>query len=116
MAAASRCVGFALLEQPGALPTQGHKTFQLCGIDVLADVQGVFKRVLDVQRGHLWLVLLSALEEGKGTVLAHQHTSLSSSTSSCHKGSFVCTVCVIVHLSGWSWFYLSAAVFGALMS
>lgn len=116
MAAASRCVGFALLEQPGALLTQGHEAFQLCVVDVLADVQGVFERVLDVQRGHLRLVLLSALEEGKGTVLAHQHTSLSSSTSSSHKGSSVCTVCVMVHLSSWSWFYLSAAVSGALKS
>lgn len=63
--------GFALLEQPGALLTQSHEAVQLCGVNVLADVQGGFERVLDVQRGHLWLVLLFALERGEGgTMLA----------------------------------------------
>lgn len=54
--------GFTLLEQPGALPTQSHEAPQLRGVDILADVQRGFKRVLDVQRGDLRLVLLFALE------------------------------------------------------
>lgn len=57
-------VGLALLEQPGALLTQSHEAVQLRGVHVLADVQGGFERVLDVQRGYLRLVLLFALEEG----------------------------------------------------
>lgn len=64
------CVGFTLLEQPGALLTQSHETFELRGVDVLADVQRGFERVLDVQRDYRRLVLLFALKKGNGTRLA----------------------------------------------
>lgn len=82
--------GFNLLEQPGALLTQSHETGQLRGVDVLADVQGDFEGVLDVQRGDLRLVLLFALEKRRGTKLADENTFWSSGS---YKSSPVCTVC-----------------------
>lgn len=54
------------MQQPGALLAQGHEAVQLRGVHVLADVKGGFERVLDMERGHLGLVLLSALEEDGG--------------------------------------------------
>lgn len=56
----------ALLQLPGALLAQGYEAVQLRGVDVLADVEGGFKWVLDVKRGHLGLVLLSTLDESVG--------------------------------------------------
>lgn len=60
------CVGFVLLEQPGAFLTQSHEALQLGGVDVLADVQRRLKRVLDVQRSHFGFVLLLALNRVRG--------------------------------------------------
>lgn len=100
------CFGLVLLQQPGALLTQSDEAFQLTGVDILADVQGGFEGVLDVQRDHLRLVLLFALGRGKGQCWQLKTHSRSGS-SGLH---------VTVHLSCWSCFKVFASVCGACIS
>lgn len=51
-----------LLKEPSALTTECHESLQLCSVNVFANVEARFERVLDVQRGWLWFVLLFSLE------------------------------------------------------